>query len=396
MAKACLTIKLLSTAGAGVDCSCGDCSMKDLLLDLDRGLDLAWGFVEKHFSTLKRGTFLMRIIATLFATLAFGAFAQPTVVTSIHPIYDLTRQVAGEHADVVRMLPTGASPHTFDPTPRDVARIAAADVVILVGGYGVDSWLIQLVEASGENVPVTVLFDAITFDAVESDHDHDQEPHDGVHADEHAGGHDDEHDDEHDKNHDTHDAAHDDASDHDAEHDETEHDGHSPVNSHIWLDPVLMIQAVPFIVDALSQADPVNADAYRANGDALMGDLRALHEELLEMLEPIQGQAFVPFHDAWSYFAQRYGLDLVVEIEPFPGREPSPAYLQSALDLIAGTNAKAIFTEPQLSRRPAEIVAESAGLPLYILDPLGGTPETERYQDLLRYNAGVLSEALSD
>ena len=334
---------------------------------------------------------MLRIIATLLATLMFTALAQPTVITSIHPIYDLTRQVAGEHADVVRILPPGASPHTFDPTPRDVARMARADVVVLVGGYGVDAWLTELVEASGGNAPLVTLFDIIDFDIIESENDH-EDRHGRAQHEHHA-----EDDDSADHGHDDDEHAEDDhahaADDHDAE--QVGH-AHAPVNSHIWLDPVLMIQAVPVIVDALSQADPANADAYHANGEALIQDLQALHEELHDMLEPIEGEAFVPFHDAWPYFAQRYGLNLVVEIEPFPGREPSPAYLQYALGLIAGTDAKAIFTEPQLSRRPAEIVAESAGLPLHTLDPLGGTPETETYQDLLRYNAVVLLEALSE
>ncbi len=168
------------------------------------------------------------------------------------------------------------------------------------------------------------------------------------------------------------------------------------MNSHLWLDPVLVQEVVPIIAEGLAELDPANAEAYRANAEVLVAELQALHEELVATLEPIRGAAFVPFHDAWPYFAERYGLDLIVEIEPFPGREPTPAYLQYALGLIEGSGAKAIFTEPQLSLRAAEVVAESAGLPLYTLDPLGGTPETERYQELMRQNARVLVEALRD
>lgn len=157
-----------------------------------------------------------------------------------------------------------------------------------------------------------------------------------------------------------------------------------------------MMRAVPVIAAALAEVDPENAATYQANAQALLNDLAALHAELQETLAPIAGAAFVPFHDAWPYFARRYGLDLVVEIEPFPGREPSPAYLRDALELIAASGARAIFTEPQLSRRPAEVVAESAGVPLYTMDPIGGTPETERYQDLMRFNARVLLEALGE
>ncbi len=114
------------------------------------------------------------------------------------------------------------------------------------------------------------------------------------------------------------------------------------------------------------------------------------------MLRSIRGAAFVPFHDAWPHFAARYGLDLVVEIEPFPGREPGPRYVAQALELIRDSGAKAIFNEAQLNPRPAEVVAESAGVEIYTLDPLGGSAGKETYQELLRYNAGVLLEALAE
>jgi ABC-type Zn uptake system ZnuABC Zn-binding protein ZnuA len=294
------------------------------------------------------------LLLSLFAAATF-AFAKPTVVVSIHPWYDLTRQIALEHANVVRMLPPGASPHTFDPTPRDLRRITEADLVIVNGGYGIDGWLLRLIEATGTRVEVVDIFDALDFANTRALY-----------------------------------YAFDEA--------ELERpvDPYAPVNSHLWLDPVLVQEVVPVIAEGLAELDPANAEAYRTNAEALVADLQALHEELTATLEPIRGAAFVPFHDAWPYFAERYGLDLIVEIEPFPGREPTPAYLQYALGLIEGSGAKAIFTEPQLSLRAAEVVAESAGLPLYTLDPLGGTPETERYQELMRQNARVLVEALRD
>jgi ABC-type Zn uptake system ZnuABC Zn-binding protein ZnuA len=294
------------------------------------------------------------LLLSLFAAATF-AFAKPTVVVSIHPWYDITRQIALEHANVVRILPPGASPHTFDPTPRDLRRITEADLVIVNGGYGIDGWLLRLIEATGTRVEIVDIFDALDFANTRAQHYAFDE----------------------------------------AELDRPV-DPYAPVNSHLWLDPVLVQAVVPVVAEGLAELDPENAEAYRANAEALMAELEALHEELMATLEPIRGAAFVPFHDAWPYFAERYGLDLIVEIEPFPGREPTPAYLQYALGLIEGSGAKAIFTEPQLARRPAEVVAESAGLPLYTLDPLGGTPERERYQDLMRQNARVLVEALRD
>ena len=315
----------------------------------------------------------MKRTLLLLCTLAFGAAwaqpAQPTVVTSIHPYYALVQEIAGDHAEVVRMLPPGVSPHTFDPTPNDVAQLADADLTVMNGV--VDEWLLDLVEASGTDAATLEVISELEFEPLEFEEEGEE------HADETE-----EEGEEH--------------TDETGEEEEGEAHAHEHggVNPHVWLDPSLMTQVVPMVVERLSEIDPENAEAYRANGEALIAELNALDAELREMLASVQGAAFVPFHEAWPYFARHYGLDLVVEIVPAPGREPSPAYISEALAMIEGSGAEAIFSEVQLPTRPAEVVAESAGLPLYILDPIGGGAETGSYAELMRYNVSTVSEAL--
>lgn len=313
------------------------------------------------------------LLSTLFYTLLVCgslASAQPTVVTSVHPLYALTQDIAGEHAEVIRLLPPGASPHTFDPSPRDVAQLESADLLVMNGVL--DEWLVEMAEAVNSDAPLFELVAALEFEPIEGGHDHGDDEHED--EEEHEGHGDEEHEDEgHGKDH-----AHD----------------HGGVNPHLWLAPDLMAQAAPLIAGQLAELDPDNANAYLVNGERVAAELTALDDELRSMLEPVAGAAFVPFHDAWPYFARAYGLDLVVEIEPAPGREPSPAYIAEALELIEGSSALAIFSETQLPPRPAEVVAESAELPLYILDPLGGEEGRESYFDLLRHNAGIILEAL--
>jgi len=276
------------------------------------------------------------------------SLAQPNVVVSIFPYFDLTRQVAGEHANVTLLLPPGVSPHTFDPSPRDVRRIAQADLVIMNGGDGIDSWLLRLFKASGSQAQILDIFAALNFrERV-------------------------------------------------AELYGPEFYSEGFINSHLWLDARLMAELPLLIAAALAEKNPAQADTYRANAERLTAELLALDAELQATLAPISGAAFVPFHDAWPYFAVRYGLNLIVEIEPFPGREPTPAYLQYALGLIEQSGAKAVFSERQLNPRPAEVVAEQAGVRLYVLDPVGGAPDTASYQSMMRFNAEVLLAALAD
>ncbi|TVR95073.1 MAG: zinc ABC transporter substrate-binding protein [Trueperaceae bacterium] len=288
-------------------------------------------------------------VLVVLALLAGSVHARPSVVVSIHPLFDIVRDIAGEHADVVRVLPPGASPHTFDPTPRDVGRIARADLVVFNGAL--DLWLRELVEASGSRAPlVEAIADARVQEVLRETFP------DLVAVD--AGG------------------------------------AVVGFNPHVWLDPLVMREVATLVAEALTDVAPEHADDFAAAAERVRGELLELDAELRETLAPVAGAAFVPFHDAWPYFAARYGLDLIVEIEPFPGREPSPAYLRYALDKIRASGAKAVFSEVQLNRRPAEVVADEAGVELFELDPLGGLDGRDSYASLLRANAAVILQGL--
>ena len=315
----------------------------------------------------------------LAAALLLGGIvlAQPRIVVSIHPLFDLTQRIAGPDVEVTRLLPPGASPHGFDPTPSVIAAVERADVLILIGG--IDEWAHDLA-STGANGPevfeLLPLFGDLSS-LLPEDHDADEHA-----AEEHA-------EDEH--------AEGDHAGD---EHAEDGHAGenghhHGGVNPHIWLDPVLMQTAANAIGERLAQLDPERADTYRANAADLVAQLRGLDGELELILAPVRGAPFVPFHDAWPYFAARYGLDLVLEIEPFPGREPSPRYLADVVEAIRSTGAAAVFSESQLADRPAQVLAQEAGVVVRVLDPIGGTTGRASYEELLRHNARVIAEALA-
>lgn len=271
------------------------------------------------------------IVASCWMLLASAALAAaPRLVVSIPPYEDLVRRVAGPEASVTVLLPPGASPHTFEPSPSQMRTLREADLVILNGG--VDDWVRDLVDAAGG--------EARTFVAMET-----------------AGGED--------------------------------------VDPHVWLDPLRMVPVMEALAADLAELDPDGAEGYRARGEEVGQALRALHERLASILEPVAGAAFVPFHDAWSHFADRYGLDLVMEIEPFPGREPSPRRLAQAVAAIRDSGARAIFNEAQLPDRPARVLADEARVEVFTLDPLGGVEGRRSYEALMRHNARVVARALA-
>lgn len=302
------------------------------------------------------------------------------VVVSLNPYQDLAARVAGDRAQVSTLLPPGASPHAFDPSPMQAARLANADLVIMNGG--VDLWLNRLVEATAPATPVLVIMDVLDF-APLAGHEHDHDDHE-------------DHEDHAETDHDQADHDHDDHHDQPRGHAQENGSDSLLVNSHIWLDPVLMGQAVGAIEAALAALDPAGASYYAANAARLTTELAQLDEELELLLAPVAGKPFVPFHDAWEYFARRYQLRIVVTLEPYPGREPSPRYVAQAVQDVIASGATTIFSERQLGSRSAEVVAESAGVNVAELDPLGGPPGPTTYENLLLENARVIVAAMLD
>lgn len=151
---------------------------------------------------------------------------------------------------------------------------------------------------------------------------------------------------------------------------------------------------LPKLLEQLSSLDPEGAAQYAKNTDAFAAELAALDAELKQVLAPLEGKPVVLFHLSMQYFLHRYGLGLAGVVEPSPGKEATPRFLESVIETVRRTGAKAVFTEPQLPRRPAEAVAQSAGVALAELDPYGGLPGRETYAALLRYNAQALRSAL--
>jgi ABC-type Zn uptake system ZnuABC Zn-binding protein ZnuA len=122
--------------------------------------------------------------------------------------------------------------------------------------------------------------------------------------------------------------------------------------------------------------------------------LNALHASIDTRSKGWTKKTIVTFHGSMGYFADRYGLKIAAVIEPFPGKEPTPRYIKDVLGAIQRSQASALFSEPQLDKKPAQVIADQAKLPLFELDPVGGSAGVESYEKLLTHNADVLDKAL--
>jgi ABC-type Zn uptake system ZnuABC Zn-binding protein ZnuA len=274
---------------------------------------------------------------------------RPAVAASVFPLYDLVRRVAGAGTPVGLVLPPGHLDHTFDPRPRELSHLSDVELAFGVG-LGLDPWLGRVLDtATDGRARVMELAPALDPRPIPS------------HLLELAPG---------------------------------EGGARGPLDPHVVLDPVRMSRATSLVAAALASRDPAGAEGYRERASKVAYELRALDEELRERSRRWTRRTIVIFHGSFLYFADRYGLEVAAVVEPLPGREPTPRHVARVLEAIRATRAAALFSEPQLDPQPARVIAEESGLPLFVLDPVGGGPDTPTYEALHRKNVAVLDEAL--
>jgi manganese/iron transport system substrate-binding protein len=309
--------------------------------------------------------------ATVLAVASGSACTTPPaaaglpVVTTTTVLADLVANVGGSDVAVSSLVPPGGDPHTFDPSPGDVARISEARLVF-VNGLGLDEWTIELAEDA--DVPsdrvIELAEDLPGVEYIEG------EAHDDAHEDEPAG---------------SDDASHD------------QHTGEA-VNPHLWLDVSYAAAYVARIAEHLSAADPAHAPGYRDRAAAYRDRLFALDawaREQLGALSP-ESRRIVSFHDALPYFARAYGLEVVGVVVEAPGQDPSAGEIADLVDAIRSSGVRAIVSEAQFSPDLAETVAAETGAQVVAdlyTDSLG-EPPVDTFEGLIRYDVEALVGAL--
>jgi zinc transport system substrate-binding protein len=298
----------------------------------------------------------MRAFILLWALLsATGAAADPVrVFVGVPPLQTLVEQVGGPLVEAHSLVQPGQSPHGYEPTPRQVAALASADLYL---GIGIPFEAAQLprIRAANPRLKVLDVRSGIDLRPLEP-HDSDEGPHSahqhqpvGVQA---PGG-----------------------------------EAHAEeMDSHVWTSPRLARGIAREIRDALTDIDPDDAQVYAANYERLASELDRLDRDLSGELEPVRGQRFMVYHPAWGYFADAYGL-IQVPIEK-AGKEPGPRSLAALIDQARRDGVKVIFVQPQMATKPAEQVAAAIGGRVVAIDPL--SPD---YEASLRRAAREIAQA---
>ena len=162
-------------------------------------------------------------------------------------------------------------------------------------------------------------------------------------------------------------------------------DVHALGNPHYWLDPLNGRKIAGTIAKRLADLRPDDADYFRERAAAFQ---RELDERMAKVwqpaMEPLRGQKIVTYHKSWIYFANRFGLEVVAELEPKPGVPPTAAHLDEVAKIARNTGTTIILQEPFYSIKAAERVAAQTGARVVVVaNSVGGQPEATDYLALM-------------
>lgn len=259
-----------------------------------------------------------------------------SVITTMSTLASLTSAVAGDRATVTNLVPIGASPENYQPTPRDIGTLRAARVLI-ENGSGIEAWLARTIDsAKNPDLTIAVMTDGMPV----------------------LGG-----------------------------------------NPHLWMNPVYAQTYVSKIEAALTKADPAGKAVYAKNAAAERAQLKTLDAWIAARVKtlPPDHRAMIVFHNAWLYYNNRYGIQTVGAIELSPGQEPSPQYIAHLIALAKEHHVRAVFAEPEYSPKLAKALAGDAGINvvsnLYD-DSLSADGKIHDYDSMLRYDTETIVDAL--
>lgn len=324
----------------------------------------------------------------IFSMLAACAAPAPTatpqtqklrVLATTTLVGDVVSNIAGDAIELSVLLPVGVDPHSFTPTPQDVAKVSQADVVF-ANGAGLEEFLQALLESAGATEKVVAVSEGIPLlqgeahsHAGEEEHANEGEPAEEAVPIKEATG-------EGEYGH--------------------EHE-HAAGDPHTWFDPNLVMIWAENIAKTLSEKDPQNAATYQNNAADYTAQLRELDQWIRQQVEtiPPQSRQLVTDHKAFAYFAERYGFTHVGAV--LPGfstlAEPSAQELAALEDAIRQLGVKAIFVGTTVNPNLAQRVADDTGVKLVYLYT-GSLSEKDgpanTYLNFMRYNVSTIVEAL--
>ena len=278
------------------------------------------------------------------------------IVAADFPSFDAARAIAGDDDGIVMLLPPGTESHSYDPTPRDMIRIAECDLVVYTGGPS-DEW-VRTIISSLDTPPASF---ALT-DQVE------------LLTEEHAEG---------------------------MEEEEHDHNVHE-IDEHVWTSPRNEIVIIRNLSELMAGLNPAMADDYRSNASSYISKIEELDTAFRSIVQTGKRHTLI-FASRFPllYFVREYGLEYYAA---FPGcaeeSEPSARTVAFLIDKARELEVPYILNIELSSQMIADVIAEEAGCDVMVFNTLHNVTASDfysgkNYVDLMGENIGVLREALN-
>jgi zinc transport system substrate-binding protein len=262
------------------------------------------------------------------------------VVASFYPILEFVKKVGGDRVEVSSLIPQGMEPHDFDPTVQQVQNAESADMLVYNGGGLEGPWIKKINAKFAVDSSQGLILPRINGTELTAD------------------------------------------------------------DPHIWLDPILAKEQVKKIREGLIKVDPRYTVYYNENAKEFMSELDSLDGIIKSELSDCEKRHFIAFHNAFSYFANRYGLTQHSIQGLSPEAEVSPQQIQQTIELARGRDIDTIYSEDLIDPRLANVIAqEIPSGKVLVLSPIEGINKEEQnagegYLNKMRENLEILKIGL--
>ncbi|CAN7198715.1 metal ABC transporter solute-binding protein, Zn/Mn family [Neorhizobium tomejilense] len=295
---------------------------------------------------ISRRLLLSAAIPALMAFSAVPAFADTLkVVASFTVLGDVVSQVGGKHVKVTTLVGPNGDPHEFEPSPTDAKNLKAAQVAF-VSGEGLEGWMDRLITASGYKGKPVVVSEGVNTRTMDED-------------------------------------------------------GKTVTDPHVWNSPVNVKVWVANIEKALSEADPADAGAFKANAEAYLQKLDAMNAYAHSKFDavPADRRKVLTSHDAFGYFGREYNVSFLAPLGLSTETEASAADVAKLIEQIKAAGVKTYFLEnsndPRLVKQIAKATAAQPGGELYVESLSDAKGPAPTYEKMFRYNVDQIAAAMA-
>lgn len=297
---------------------------------------------------------LMMAIATVISLMPVEAkelSKKATVAVSTFSLYDISKNIAADTAEIFMILPFGVDAHSYEPTPKEVIKISKSDLVVY-NGASLEPW-IDGFEFKNKTINMSLHVKLRELGEDENHHNH-----------HHHHGHND-----------------------------------SSADPHYWLNPENMIIATQIIAKELINLLPQNKDIYVKNRDNYIDMLKSLDEKYKKSLSTCKLDTIIVNHNAFSYLAERYGFHVEALSGVSPEAEPSAKNMMRLIQHVKEHKVSTLFFESFVSDKAIKSIASEAKVACDVLQPLGNITADEAkqklsYEDIMKINLEKISKAL--